>query len=119
MTLIRNWQGLDQSPTEGQKTIHEIGWKRVLVKRTDDFRQDVGTGSELTDDTDTFEIKARIDPMTATENGKTWIGLVEPHILPLMRKGDRWFTEKPTGNQIQVYRVMSIDADEVILDREL
>lgn len=99
--------------------IHETGWRRVLVKRQDNYRLDVGVGTEVGEAEDTsFEIRARIDPANGNEDAKTWLGLVERHVLPMMSKNDVWYTESPSKDTIEVYKVLTIDDDEVVLHRE-
>jgi hypothetical protein len=112
MSLIRNWTGTQGTPDSNKQTILETGWKRVLIKRTSTISQKIGSSYELDEEDITFEIKARIDQRTDSD---TWIGLVEPHILPLMSKGDKWYTEKPNALDIQAYKVESIHADEINL----
>lgn len=112
MSLIRNWAGTQGTPDSNKNTILESGWRRVLIKRTSNISQRVGSSSEGDEEDVTFEIKARIDQSSSPD---AWIGLVEPHILPLMSKGDKWYTERPNSREIQVYSVESIQADEINL----
>lgn len=119
MSLIRNWQAAVEPEKDPTGAIFESGWRRVLVKRSDDFRQNVGTGSEVGEEIDTsFEIRARIDPVNGKDDARTWIGLVESHILAFVSKSDVWYTESPNKETIEVYKVITIDADEIILHRE-
>lgn len=118
MGIARNWIGLNTSPTEGQKDILEIGWQAVMVKRTNDDNRNVGITAELDEDTIIFEIKARIDPLSGNEETKYWVGLVEAHILPMVKRNDHWLTQKP-NKEVQQYRVVSINADEILLEKVL
>lgn len=115
MSLARDWRGTDNYHKQGQKSILEIGWTSVQVKRIVDTNRHVGTYAELNSEDDFFIIKARIDPMSSL-NEKKWIGKVEDHILPMMRKNDRWYVQKP-NQAIEAYKVESIDSDEIILER--
>ena len=114
--LGRAWRGTDTVPEEGQKQIHELGWENVTVKRTSDNNRNVGVTAELDSEEEVFTIKGRIDPLESKQKTKQWVGLVEEHILPMMMKGDRWYTQKP-NEKVQGYKVVSIDGDEIILER--
>jgi hypothetical protein len=115
MSLARDWRGTDNYHKQGQADILEIGWTSVQVKRIVDTNRHVGTYAELDNEDEFFVIKARIDPMNSLKE-KKWIGKVEDHILPMMRKNDRWYVQKP-NDSIEVYKVESIDSDEIMLER--
>lgn len=114
--LGRTWVHAKDVPDEGQKQIHEMGWENVTVKRSSDSNRNVGVTAELDTEEEVFTIKGRIDPLNNKLETKHWIGLVEPHILPMMMKGDRWYTEKP-NQKVQGYKVISISGDEIILEK--
>lgn len=116
MNISRNWKGLDSSADEGQKTLLDMGWLTVTVKRVEDNNRNVGITAELDDDIITFTIKARIDPLENKQGTRYWIGLVELEMLPMMQKKDHWLVQKP-NNTIEEYTVKSINADEIILEK--
>jgi predicted amino acid dehydrogenase len=117
MGAVRNWKGVTTSPDEGQDIIHGSGWQNITVKRTITHQsRNVGVDTEMNDTEEVFSIKARIDPLERKLKTQSWIGLVELHILPMMKKGDHWQVEKP-DRQVDEYRVETINGDEIILEK--
>lgn len=114
--MLRNWKSLDNNATQGQSLLHKIGWQPVMVKRIQDYAPNVGIDSEYSPEIVTFEIQARIDPYNDRTGKELCIGLVEPHILPMMAKGDHWLTQQPNG-EVNEFKVISIIKDEILLEQ--
>lgn len=115
--MIREWHGLNNNQTTGQKILHEIGWQPVMVKRMVDSSENVGIDSEYTPEVITFEIKARIDPMGGKDFKENYIALVEDHIRPMMKVYDVWLIQAP-DNTINEFKVLNITKDEIILEKQ-
>lgn len=108
MNYMRNWRG-SINPVNDLEAIHLLEWQPITVKRAVFNSSNVGVDRELDDETLIFEIKAKLTEIAEKE--KTFIAVVEKHIVPMLARDDVWID----GN-LRSYLVKNIENEVIYLD---